>query len=96
MFISITLTSTLQLVALICSLPIISIDFSLDITETLAFCIVESKAITSLLRNLLPIFINIALAIPLEFIALMNYMSLICIHFSLEVTLTLAFCVAER
>ena len=96
MFISITLTSTLQLVALVCSLKIISIDFSLDVTKTLAFCIAERKSIPLFLCNRLPIFISIALASPLEFIALMNYMALVCINFSLEVTLTLAFCVAER
>ena len=94
MFVSITLTITLQLVAIMCSLTLISIDFSLDVTKTLSFCIAESKAIPSFLRNLLPIFISIALASPLELIVLMNYMALVCIHVSLEVTLTLAFCVA--
>ena len=96
MFISITLTSTLQLVALMCSLTLISIELSLDFTKTFDFCVAESKAITSFLCNLLPIFISIALTSPLDFIALMNSMALVCIHFSLEVTLTLAFCVAER
>ena len=96
MFISITLTSTLQLVALLCSLTLISIDLILDVMKTLAFYVAESKAIPLLLHNLLPIFISIALARPLEFVALMKSMTLVCIHFSLEVTLTLAFCVAER
>ena len=75
MFISITLTSTFQLVARMCSLTLISIDLSLDVTKTFAFCITESKAITYFLCNLLPIFISIALASPLEFIALMNSMA---------------------
>ena len=73
-FIGISLTSPLELVAFVLFVMLVSFHLSLEIPDAPGFSISKSQAVPPLLRHQLPVFIGISLAGPLELVAFMLFM----------------------